>query len=469
MTRSLRTLLLSSATLLVVALVAFGWSRFDDSPSSAASDADDGLTGPEVASNPNPVEVEPIDPIDPRTLDISLQIDRTRAPLAQVADQFRTRVAAAPGDHISLTLLGSVLLSQAREEADLDLYAEAETIAEQALELAPTSTDARLLLVNALAARHEFAAVLDATAEILEREPDNVGALTAHGDAQLSLGETDAAEATFTTIASLGRDAGIVSRLSRTAYLEGDTARAANLAVESLRLAQGIPLRPSDAAFYWFQLGFVLFEGGDVDGAASALELAVAIAPEHPGANELLGRVRAGQGRFAEAITVYEGLLARGPAADLHGELAGLLRLGGDDAAADAQIRLGLDLAAETMDSYPAERRHLASFLVDHDPEAAVRLAETDFAERKDAGAYEMLGWALHTAGRSAEGAPLLEHAVATGPVSAEVLHRAGVVAAAVGDDERAVALLDAALTLNPSFDPTDAPAARELLDQLRS
>lgn len=167
MQRSVRILFISVATVLVVGLVvAFGWSRLGDSPTSAASDADDELAGPDTTSTP-PVGAGPIDPIDPRTLDISLEIDRTRAPL-----------------------------SQAREEADLDL--------------SPTSTDAQLLLINARSVRHDFAAVLDATA--------------------------------------------------------------ADLAVESLRVAQGIPLRPSGTAFCWFQLGFVLFEGGDDERAIDLLD-----------------------------------------------------------------------------------------------------------------------------------------------------------------------------------------------------
>ena len=53
------------------------------------------------------------------------------------------------------------------------------------------------------------------------------------------------------------------------------------------------------------------------------------------------------------------------------------------------------------------------------------------------------------------------------GPASAALWYRAGVVAEAVGDDDRAAALYDAALTLNPAFDPIDADDARARLDAL--
>ena len=124
-------------------------------------------------------------------------------------------------------------------------------------------------------------------------------------------------------------------------------------------------------------------------------------------------------------------------------------------------------MAAETIGTNPAERRHLTSFLIDHDPATALRLAEEDFAERKDVYAYDTLAWALHANGEFDRAAELIEVALTTGLVDADVFFHAGMIAAAIGDNATAVDHLRATLELNPTFDPVDARVATELLDEL--
>ena len=449
---------LFAGLVLVVGAILF-MSRLGTSPESTAAP---------VATTPTPaVRPAPVDPVDVAALPVELQVDRSRAPLATVAEQFRNRVAASPDDHISLTVLAGTVLAQAAEEADSDLYAEAERLADEALMLAPTSIDAQLVKIGAVAARHDFETARSLASAILSATPDHVGARRARADADLALGDTTAADTAFLALAEEDRDPGIISRLSRTAFLRGDVEGSVDLAIEALVAAEALPLRPSDASFYWFQLGFVLFEGGDVHGAAAALERSVEITPDHPGANELLARVRTSQGRVDDAIAILRGLLDRGPAADLHGELATALELTGRTEEAAAEIEAGLAMAAETIGTNPAERRHLTSFLIDHDPATALRLAEEDFAERKDVYAYDTLAWALHANGEFDRAAELIEVALTTGLVDADVFFHAGMIAAAIGDNATAVDHLRATLELNPTFDPVDARVATELLDEL--
>jgi tetratricopeptide (TPR) repeat protein len=119
------------------------------------------------------------------------------------------------------------------------------------------------------------------------------------------------------------------------------------------------------------------------------------------------------------------------------------------------------------MERYPAERRHLAGFLVSRDPDAALTLARADLAERQDAGAYDTLAWALYHLGRYDEADEAMAEVVAIGTDTASVNYHAGAIAAAVGDDERAIAHLRAALDINPTFGLGDADDARSLLHDL--
>jgi len=409
----------------------------------------------------------PIEPLDVGTLGIELQIDRSRAPLSDVVEMFRTRTEANPADHISRTTLAALLMEQARATADLDMYAEAEAMIDDAIELAPGSVDARLVKAGAASARHDFSAALTRAQAVLADDPGNAAALAAVGDAQLELGRYAAARNTYDALSVADRSATTVSRLARLAFLTGDVAGSIELSTEALERASVLALRPAEGAFYWFQLGFFLNEAGDVEGAGQALDRALELDPAHPGSSELLARVRTSQGRLDDAIAIYRSLLIGGGAADLRGELATLLDLTGAAAGADEEIRAGLDLAGVTIGKYPAERRHLAGFLVAHDPVTALELAEADIATRQDVYAHDMLAWALLANGRAEEAHDAIQDALAVGTRDADLFFHGGVIAHAVGDEDQARSLLEAALAINPAFDPVDAPAAETLLADL--
>ena len=385
-------------------------------------------------------------------------------PLPEIVDFWRSRAEASPSDYISHTHLAVTLTALARATGDLSLYEEARKPAEQALEVNPNYAPALLALARIDAAGHNFAAAFELADQVHERQPRSLDALAIMGDAKLELGDYAAAGYAFDALAEAGRTAPVVSRLARLALLEGRNDEATQLAAEAVQLSADLVLRPNDAAFYWFQLGHHRYQAGDVGDAATALEQARTIAPGHLAATEVLAGLRAGQGRYDEAITLYAELLEAGPAADLHGELSTIYGLVGNGDAAAEQLRLGLALAAVTLDAYPSERRHIATFLINHDPETALGLAQQDFATRQDVYAYDTLAWALFANGQLEEAADAIDAALAVGTRDAELLYHAGRIYVALGDDSRGSALLEDALALNPAFDPVHAPLAEALL-----
>jgi tetratricopeptide (TPR) repeat protein len=384
-------------------------------------------------------------------------------PAAQVAF-WQRRVDANPTSALDRTQLGLAITAQARAEADLTLYEQAESALRQAEALNPQYPPTLLALGHAVHAQHEFAESRRIATEVLSAQPTSLPALALLGDAQLELGEYEQAAATYRRLAERDSSPAATSRLSRLAYLTGRPDDALQLAERSLDDARRRSLAAADESFYWFQLGYLRFATGDADAAIDALEHARLLDPDGPGATEQLAFVYASTGRDGDAIELYRQLLDSGPAADLHGQYAQLLRRSGDAAGADRHLQLGIELALETADRFPAERRHLIGFLVGVDPDLAVTLAEADLAERQDVGAYDALAWALHHAGRHAEAACAAQRVIGSGIRDAAMLYHAGAVLIAAGDEASGRSLVAEALDINEHFDPVDADLARALV-----
>jgi tetratricopeptide (TPR) repeat protein len=385
----------------------------------------------------------------------------------EIVEFWSARVAASPSGYLDRTQLGVALAGRARENADLAEYEASEQVLRTALEINPGYDPAKLALAQALHSQHRFAEAVTLATGVRRADPNSLGALALLGDANFELGEYATAAALYHELAGLERSAPVVSRLSRLAFAEGDPIGSLTLAQEAADMAERLELRPSELAFYSFQLGHVRFATGDVDGATEALEHAIDLAPGHPGATEQLAFVYASAGRNAEAEDLYRALIESGPAADLHGSYADLLRARGATDLAEEQERLGRELALETIDRFPAERRHLAGFFMTRDSAIAVRLAEHDLAERRDLAAYDTLAWALYHDGQHAAAADAIASALATGVRDASVLYHAAAIAAANDDVPAARALLDDALSISARFHPTEARDAESLRERL--
>lgn len=389
------------------------------------------------------------------------------APIEEVVALWAERSVGQPLDYLNRTQLGLALATQARESADLAGYGAAEVAFREALDANPDYPSARLGLASALQAQHRFSEARAIATTVFAERPSLLGALALTGDADFELGDYDKAATAYFELAAAERSAPVVSRLARLASVRGDNSGAVDLAAEALVLSERLALRPSAAGFYHFQLAHFQFAAGDSSGAIVALNNALAIDPTSPGATEKLAAVLSATGHVEEALELYLELIEMGAAPDLHGAAADLHLLLGQDADAEEQELLGLKLAAETMDEFPAERRHLVGFLLTRDRAAALALAEADFIERRDVGAYDTLAWALHHNGRSAEAAEMIEAALAAGTRSASLYYHAAAISAEVGDSVQAVAYLDQAFEINPQFDVFEASDAAELRDRL--
>ena len=388
-------------------------------------------------------------------------------PIAEVVALWQRRSDTVPLDYLSRTELGRALSRQARETADLAGFVVAEEALREALVLNPRYRPARLALAATLSAQHRFVEARELAEGVYAEDASALSALAVIGDASFALGDYERAEAIYFQLASLEQSPPVLARQARLAWVRGELGAAVALSRAALELSKDYALRPHDAAFYRFQLGHYRFANGDAAGAIDALNEALVLAPDHPGSAEEMAHIQASVGNTGEAERLYRSLLDTAPAADLYGRYADLLFARGEGDAADVQERLGLELAALTIDAFPAERRHLAGFYLRRDSGVALELAGADLAVRQDVGAYDTLGWALFHVGRYDEASEVMLSALAQGTVDASLMYHAGAIAAAVGDFEAARGYLKDALVLNPRFDPIEAPAAAALLTEL--
>ena len=158
------------------------------------------------------------------------------------------------------------------------------------------------------------------------------------------------------------------------------------------------------------------------------------------------------------------------PQPDALTALGDLYALRGDQHDADEQyatVELIAKLAALNQQVY---NRQLALFSINHDRDQAnaLTLATNELRARKDIYGWDTYAWALLANGRAADADAAEKNALALGTHDALLYYHAGVIAHAVGDDDRARAMLQSALTLPGALDPLAASKAQAALDALR-
>ncbi len=138
----------------------------------------------------------------------------------------------------------------------------------------------------------------------------------------------------------------------------------------------------------------------------------------------------------------------------------------GDAKAAEQQYR-AVDFIATLGDTQAqVYNRELVLFEAAHgrNQAQALALAEAELEDRKDIYGYDALAWALYANGRAADALAPARQALALGTRDAKLLYHAGMIEIAAGDAATGRAHLEAALALNPAFDPLGADDARKAL-----
>lgn len=408
------------------------------------------------------------------TAGVSISLDNSLGSnLTKTTDEliafWHGRFKRDPRDYISLTYLGQAYLRKARETGDAGAYIQAEAALRQALARKPDDEKGMAYLATVLFAQHNFREALEMASQVYARDPRASQALATLGDAQLEMGRYDEAAAAYQKLLAQAPSPPVYSRLANLAWLQGHPPNAIHWMQQAANEAIQLELAGESVAWYYVQLGDLYFNTGQFEVAAKHYTTAGKLFDNYYLPLAGLGKVRAAQGRYDQAIDLYEQATAIIPQPDLLAALGDLYTLTGQLDKAKLQydtVEYTGKLARINRQIY---NRQLANFYADHDLnlDEALTLALNELEYRQDVYGFDTAAWAYYKNGRPNEARQMMEQALRLGTRDAKLFYHAGMIAKALGQTAQARQLLSQALAINPHFDPLQAPLAQNALEQL--
>lgn len=387
-------------------------------------------------------------------------------------------VARNPKDAQGYAGLGAAYFQRARETGDVSDYQLAEESLNKSLDLvsADFSADAALgTMAEVCMGEHRFADALSYAQKALSLGTGDVSPFAIIGDAYADMGEYDKAgvaygrltprDMTLSPRAAYARD----SRLSYLKFIAGDTPAAISLMKTAVTEGVEAQLQSENLAWLYFELGEYETQAGD---AASADAAYLAALNTHPGdyrALAALAKLRANNGRYAEAIVLYQKAIAVVPMPIFIAELGDLYARTGNQAEALKQYALVEYIGLLGHINQVLHNRDLALFYADHDMKLAeaLDLAQKEREVRRDVYTWDALAWALYKNSKLTEAAKASEKAMQFGTRDSLLLFHAGMIAEGLGQRERARSELTEALQINSHFHLIYANTAQQRLDVL--
>jgi tetratricopeptide (TPR) repeat protein len=379
------------------------------------------------------------------------------------------QIARTPSQAIGYYRLGDAYVQKARETGDMAYVALAETALRKSLAIAPRLGGASRHLAYVLYLRHAFAEAAVEAQRAIELDPADAHAHGVLGDAYLETGRYAEARQAYTQMARL--DAGLysLSRLAGLRSLEGDPAGAIGDLERAIAEGKAAGRPAESIAWAQWQLGTEHASLGRLEAAEASYRAALETSPRYHRALAGLAQVRGAQGRYPEAIALYEAAVAIVPQADYVVALGDVLAKAGRCAAARQQYELVEYIGRLSALNQVLYNRELAYFYADHHVhlDRGLDLARRELEVRRDVYGYDVLAWALYQNGRLGEAHDAITRALSLGTRDARLFFHAGLIERALGRPDRARRHLRAALETNPGFHVLLTDEARRVLAEL--
>jgi tetratricopeptide (TPR) repeat protein len=374
-----------------------------------------------------------------------------------------------PRDARTYHRLGDALIRKARESGDVSYFARAEEALRKSLELVPASAGAWRHLAYAAYSRHEFDQATVHARKAIELDPGDGHAWGVLGDALLETGGYLEAEEAYRRMMNIEADLHALSRRAGLRSVRGDSAGA--VADLERAVAEGRAARRPAESVAWAlaQLGGEHFAVGQLERAEARYLEALQTYPNYHRGLAGLAQVRAAQHRHEEAITLYTRSIAIVPLPEHVAALGDVFTRRGRGEDARRQYDLVEYIGHLSSVNRTLYNRELAYFYADHDRklETALDLARSELSVRRDVYAYDVLAWALLKNGRGGEARAAIAEALKLGTRDAKLFFHAGLIHAALGEDDQAREYLGRALATNPHFHVLHAEVAARTLASL--
>jgi tetratricopeptide (TPR) repeat protein len=439
--------------------------------SSATSENHDGLAQTIASPTISPVVFSPV----PAALFIPHATGTER-----VIQTMQSRIQRNPKDPAAYSALGAAFFQRARETGDVEDFQLAEQALNKSLDLnnADFSADAAYsTMAEVCMGEHRFSDAIIYAQKALALGSGDLSSFAIVGDANADMGEYERAAVAYSRLDISGDSASqprnVYVRDSRTSYLKfvsGDTAGAIRLMQSAVAAGTEARLPAENLAWLYYELGEYEFQAADVAAANNAYLAALNIHPGDYRALAGLGKLQGNQGRYAEAIKLYQGAIAVVPMPTYVAELGDLYTKAGNPAEARKQYQLVQYIGLLGQINQVLHNRDLALFYADHDMklDEALALAHKEFEVRHDIYTWDALAWALYKNGRYQEASDAIENALRPGARDALLFFHAGMIANRLGQNALAKDDLQAALSINPRFHVVYASVATQQLKLLQ-
>jgi tetratricopeptide (TPR) repeat protein len=397
----------------------------------------------------------------------------------RVIQTMQTRVQRAPKDPAAYSSLGAAFFQRARETGDVEDF----QLAEQALNksLALNNADfsaepAYSTMAEVCMGEHRFSDAVSYAQKALALGSGDLSSFAIVGDANADMGEYERAAIAYSRLDVSGDPAAqprsVYVRDSRTSYLKfvsGDTPGAIQLMQSAVAAGTEARLPAENLAWLYYELGEYEFQAGDIGAANHAYLTALNIHPGDYRAMAGLGKLRGTQGRYDEAIKLYQSAIAVVPMPMFVAELGDIYNQAGNPAEAKKQYRLVEYIGMLGHINQVLHNRDLALFYADHDIklDEALALAHKEFEVRHDIYTWDALAWALYKNGKYQEASDAMEQALRPGTRDALLFFHAGMIASQLGQTSQAKERLQTALSINPGFHVIYVGVARQQLKML--
>jgi tetratricopeptide (TPR) repeat protein len=372
-------------------------------------------------------------------------------------------VTRNPKDATGYAGLGAAYFQRARETGDVSDYQLAEESLTKSLDLnsADFSADTALeTMAEICMGEHRFADALGFAQKALSLGTGDLSPFALVGDAYADMGEYDKAGVAYSKLtprdrplsprAAYARD----SRLSYLKFIGGDTGAAIRLMKAAVTEGIEAQLQNENLAWLYYELGEFYTQAGDANSADTSYLAALNAHPGDYRALAALARLRANNGRYAEAIVLYQKAIAVVPMPIFIAELGDLYARAGNQAEAQKQYALVEYIGLLGHINQVLHNRDLALFYADHDMKLseALNLAQKELEVRRDIYTWDALAWVLYKNGKLEEAAKASQRAMQFGTRDALLLFHAGMIAEGLGHREEARSALEEALQINPHF-----------------
>ncbi len=406
-----------------------------------------------------------------------------RTPSSSTTDQvirfYQSKTAQDPDDIFNYDRLSSAYVQKARESGDITYYQLAETGLKKSLALESKHGDAAPAFAELAAvyyAEHRFAEAAQEAQSAIAIAP-SASAYATLGDAHLEMGDYDQAASFYkhlqdSSAAERGPSRAPYLSATRQAgldWIHGQTSSSIAELQHAIQVAMPLHLPGENLAWTHFMLAEQFFQCGRLDRAEAEAVLSLAAYPRYHRALAEMGRIRAAQGRYPDAIRYYTQAIAIIPLPMYAASLGDVYARVGDKSNAEKQYELVEYIGKISALNKQVFNRELAMFYADHNRELpkALELARKELEVRHDVYTHDALAWTLYKNGRTAEAKDEMDKALQTGTQDALLMYHAGLIQQRYGNASKAREYLQKALQINPNFHVFYADDARKMLKQL--